>query len=179
MEFHEAANFLFDLRRFAPRPGLDPTRGLLAHLGEPQDGLACVQVAGSNGRGSTARLVERALGEAGLSVELYTSPYLDDVRERVRVDSWKISKAAVARATLDAGADLLNDVSGLEDPEMRLVAAVRVARRSGCRGAARRGVRRHWNDSRVGPVGLPTRPLVAGPVPVPRRWRRRFRARVG
>jgi dihydropteroate synthase len=72
MEFHEAANFLFDLRRYAPRPGLAPTRDLLGHLGDPHDELVCVQVAGSNGKGSTARMVERALREAGLSVGLYT-----------------------------------------------------------------------------------------------------------
>ncbi|MEF8852165.1 MAG: dihydropteroate synthase [Haloarculaceae archaeon] len=96
MEFHEAANFLFDLRRFAPRPGLDPTRGLLAELGDPHADLCCVQVAGSNGKGSTARMVERSLREAGLSVGLYTSPHLDDVRERVRVDGRKVSKAGVA-----------------------------------------------------------------------------------
>ncbi len=96
MEFHEAANFLFDLRRFAPRPGLDPTRELLAEVGAPHEELFCVQVAGSNGKGSTARMVERSLREAGLSVGLYTSPHLDDVRERVRVDGRKVSKAAVA-----------------------------------------------------------------------------------
>jgi dihydropteroate synthase len=95
MAFHEAANFLFDLRRFAPRPGLDPTRDLLAELGDPHEDLVCVQVAGSNGKGSTARMVERSLRQAGLSVGLYTSPHLDDVRERVRVDGRKISKDAV------------------------------------------------------------------------------------
>jgi len=95
MEFHEAADFLFDLRRFAPRPGLDPTRELLAELGDPHERLDCVQVAGSNGKGSTARLVERALREAGLSVGLYTSPHLDDVRERVRVDGRPITESAV------------------------------------------------------------------------------------
>jgi dihydropteroate synthase len=96
MEFHEAADFLFDLRRFAPRPGLDPTRDLLGHLGDPQERLACVQVAGSNGKGSTARMVERALREAGLSVGLYTSPHLDDVRERVRVDGRPMTESAVS-----------------------------------------------------------------------------------
>ena len=95
MEFHEAADFLFDLRRFAPRPGLDPTRDLLAHLGDPHENLRCVQVAGSNGKGSTARMVERALREAGVSVGLYTSPHLDDVRERVRVDGRPITESAV------------------------------------------------------------------------------------
>ncbi len=95
MEFHEAANYLFDLRRFAPRPGTDATADLLAHLGNPHDGLTCVQVAGSNGKGSTARMLDAVLQEAGLSVGLYTSPHLDDIRERVRVDGRKLPEAAL------------------------------------------------------------------------------------
>jgi len=95
MKFHEAANFLFELRRFASRPGTDATRELLSSLGDPHEGLRCVQIAGSNGKGSTARMVERTLREAGLDVGLYTSPHLDDVRERVRVNGRKIPEAAV------------------------------------------------------------------------------------
>jgi dihydropteroate synthase len=95
MEFHEAANFLFDLRRFALRPGTDATRSLLDHLDDPHDSLDCIQIAGSNGKGSTARMVERTLREAGLDVGLYTSPHLDDVRERIRVNGRKISESAI------------------------------------------------------------------------------------
>ncbi|KOX92351.1 dihydropteroate synthase [Haloarcula rubripromontorii] len=95
MEFHEAANFLFELRRFAPRPGTDATQDLLSSLGDPQEGLRCVQIAGSNGKGSTARMVERTLREAGLDVGLYTSPHLDDVRERIRINGRKLSEAAL------------------------------------------------------------------------------------
>ncbi|MFB6307774.1 MAG: dihydropteroate synthase [Haloarculaceae archaeon] len=95
MEFHEAANFLFELRRYPSRAGTDATRALLDHLGDPHDGLRCVQIAGSNGKGSTARMVERALRETGLDVGLYTSPHLDDVRERVRVNGRKLTEAAL------------------------------------------------------------------------------------
>jgi dihydropteroate synthase len=95
MDYHEAANTLFDLRRFAPRPGTAATEALLEHLGDPQTGYECVQIAGSNGKGSTARMLEAVLREAGLSVGLYTSPHLDSVRERVRVDGRDLSKAAV------------------------------------------------------------------------------------
>ncbi|WP_276254571.1 dihydropteroate synthase [Halomontanus rarus] len=96
MEYHEAANFLFDLRRFRPSPGTASTADVLAHLEDPHDGLACVQIAGSNGKGSTARMVERALREAGLSVGLYTSPHLEDVRERIRVDGRKLPRSELA-----------------------------------------------------------------------------------
>ena len=92
MKFHEAANFLFDLRRFSPRPGTDATAALLEHLDDPHDGLDCIQIAGTNGKGSTARMVESTLREAGLSVGLYPSPHLDDVRERITVDGRPLSE---------------------------------------------------------------------------------------
>jgi len=95
MRFHQAANYLFDLRRFGSRPGTEPTRELLAALGEPQDGVPCVQITGSNGKGSTARMVESVLRTAGLDVGLYTSPHLDDIRERVRVNGRKLSEQAL------------------------------------------------------------------------------------
>jgi dihydropteroate synthase len=95
MEYHEAANFLFDLRRYSPRTGVESTRRLLDYLDAPDEDLRVVQIAGSNGKGSTARMVERVLREAGHSVGLYTSPHLDDIRERVRIDGRKVPKAAV------------------------------------------------------------------------------------
>jgi dihydropteroate synthase len=95
MEYYEAANFLFDLRRYPSRTGVAPTRRLLEHLGSPADSFRVVQIAGSNGKGSTARMVESVLREAGLDVGLFTSPHLDDLRERVRVNGRKVSKAAV------------------------------------------------------------------------------------
>jgi dihydropteroate synthase len=95
MEYHEAASFLFDLRRYPTGAGTDATGGLLSHLDDPHADLTCVQVAGSNGKGSTARMLDRVCREAGLDVGLYTSPHLDDVRERVRVNGRKIRESAV------------------------------------------------------------------------------------
>ena len=92
MRYHEAADFLFRLRRFGSRPGIESTADLLAHLGNPHEGVAFVQIAGSNGKGSTARMTERILREAGLSVGLFISPHLDDLRERIRVDGRKIPR---------------------------------------------------------------------------------------
>jgi len=95
MEYHEAANFLFDLRRYPSRTGVDPTRRLLEHLDLSGSDLRIVQVGGSNGKGSTARMVESVLREAGYDVGLYTSPHLDDLRERVRINGRPVTKAAV------------------------------------------------------------------------------------
>ncbi|WP_248909595.1 dihydropteroate synthase [Halocatena marina] len=95
MEYYEAANFLFDLQRYPPRRGTDATRALLGELGDPHDELTCIQIAGSNGKGSTARMVEQVLRETGLDVGLFTSPHLSDVRERVRVNGRKITKRSL------------------------------------------------------------------------------------
>ena len=95
MRFHQAANYLLDLHRFGSRPGTDATRELLNALGNPNDDLACVQIAGSNGKGSTARMVESILRSAGLDVGLYTSPHLDDIRERVRINGRKIAEQSL------------------------------------------------------------------------------------
>ncbi|MFC7200289.1 dihydropteroate synthase [Halospeciosus flavus] len=96
MRYDEAANFLLDLQRLGPKAGTASTADLLAQLGDPHEGPTYVQVAGSNGKGSTARMVERVLREAGLDVGLYTSPHFDDLRERVRVNGRKIPETAVA-----------------------------------------------------------------------------------
>ncbi|MEF8856114.1 MAG: folylpolyglutamate synthase/dihydrofolate synthase family protein, partial [Haloplanus sp.] len=96
MEYHEAANTLFDLRRFAPRPGTRPTEALLEHLDDPHDDVDCVQIAGSNGKGSTARMLASVLEAAGLDVGLYTSPHLDFVGERIQVNGRNLSKSALA-----------------------------------------------------------------------------------
>ena len=96
MKFHDAANFLFGLRRYPPKPRLSATRDLLAALDDPHEDCAFAQVAGSNGKGSTARMAESILREAGLDVGLYTSPHLDSVRERVTINGRPITKAALA-----------------------------------------------------------------------------------
>jgi len=95
MDYHAAADFLSDLRRFALDPGTESIRGLLTHLDDPHEDVEFVQVAGSNGKGSTARMTESILREAGYRVGLYTSPHFDDVRERIRVDGRRITESAV------------------------------------------------------------------------------------
>ena len=96
MHYHEAANFLFDLRRFSVKPGTERVEALLDRLDHPDAAVPCVQVTGSNGKGSTARMTESVLREAGYSVGLYTSPHLSSLTERVRVDGRPMTESAVA-----------------------------------------------------------------------------------
>ena len=97
MEYHEAVNKLERLRRLRPKLGTETTASMLSELGDPHEDLTAVQIAGSNGKGSTARFLERMLREAGLDVGLYTSPDLNDLRERVRVRGQKIPRREVVR----------------------------------------------------------------------------------
>ena len=60
-------------------------RGFLLLLGNPQDSLRIIHIAGTKGKGSTCAFVAYILRESGFSVGLYTSPHLNDFRERIRI----------------------------------------------------------------------------------------------
>jgi dihydrofolate synthase/folylpolyglutamate synthase len=66
--------------------GLDRTRAVLAKLGDPQRRAITVQIAGTNGKGSTAAITEAILRAAGIRTGLYTSPHLCRFTERIRID---------------------------------------------------------------------------------------------
>mgnify|MGYP006285530677 FL=1 len=110
MRYHEAADFILDLRGLLMKPGTDATRELLGHLDDPHLGPDYIQIAGSNGKGSTARMLETTLRDAGLDVGLYTSPHMDDIRDRIRINDRPIPKSAVT-AFVEATQDYIRDRS--------------------------------------------------------------------
>ena len=77
---------LGDVRALGVDLGLDRVRLALSRLGDPQTRFAAVQIAGTNGKGSTAAMTEAILREAGLRTGLYSSPHLARFTERIRVD---------------------------------------------------------------------------------------------
>ena len=83
-------------RRFGMRPGLDAMRAVLAELGNPQDALRCVHVAGTNGKGATCAILDAVLRAAGHRVARYTSPHLVSVNERFFLDGAPAPDAALA-----------------------------------------------------------------------------------
>jgi dihydropteroate synthase len=95
MEYHEAVSYLEGLDRSRPKLGTETTSRMLSSLDEPHAGVDYVQIAGSNGKGSTAAMLERVLRSAGLDVGLYTSPDLNDLRERIRINGRKVPKKCV------------------------------------------------------------------------------------
>ena len=73
--------------------GLDAIRRLLGALGDPQRGIPTILVAGTNGKGSTSAALASLLTAAGFRCGLYTSPHLEHVEERLRIDGEAITEA--------------------------------------------------------------------------------------
>jgi dihydrofolate synthase/folylpolyglutamate synthase len=97
MTYPNAIHFLYDLRWFGAKFGLENTFKLAALAGNPQDKLRFIHVAGTNGKGSTCALLESIYRAAGLRVGLFTSPHLVSFRERIQVNRQLISEADVVR----------------------------------------------------------------------------------
>ncbi|MDE6715530.1 MAG: bifunctional folylpolyglutamate synthase/dihydrofolate synthase, partial [Muribaculaceae bacterium] len=79
----------------AYKPGLDNMRAMLAAIGNPQEKLKCIHVAGTNGKGSVSNLLAATLQKAGYKTGLYTSPHLVDFRERMRINGKMIPEQDV------------------------------------------------------------------------------------
>jgi len=78
--------------------GLDNITSLARGLGEPHRAVPCVHIAGTNGKGSTAAMLESILRAAGMRTGLYTSPHLERINERIRINGQEISDAGFAAA---------------------------------------------------------------------------------
>lgn len=101
MQFDEALNYLLSLghETLAIKLGLANTERLLEALGNPQSSFPSVQIAGTNGKGSTAVMLEAIARAARISTGLYTSPHLTNITERIRINSQEISREDFARLT--------------------------------------------------------------------------------
>ena len=97
MNYAEAIRFLYELRWFGAKFGLENTFKLAALAGNPQNQLRFIHVAGTNGKGSTCAMLESIYRAAGLRVGLFTSPHLVSFRERIQVNRQLISEEAIVR----------------------------------------------------------------------------------
>jgi dihydrofolate synthase / folylpolyglutamate synthase len=97
MTYPSAIRFLYNLRWFGAKLGLDNTYKLAELAGNPQDRLRFIHVAGTNGKGSTCAMLESIYRAAGLRVGLFSSPHLVAFGERIQVNRKLISEDDVAR----------------------------------------------------------------------------------
>lgn len=79
----------------AYKPGLERIAAFCKHMGNPQRNFFTIHVAGTNGKGSVSHIIASVLQQAGYRTGLYTSPHLQDFRERIRVDGEMIPKQKV------------------------------------------------------------------------------------
>ncbi|MGA1820485.1 MAG: bifunctional folylpolyglutamate synthase/dihydrofolate synthase [Thermoplasmatota archaeon] len=83
---------------FNINPGLGRIDRVLRHFGSPHLSIPAVHIGGTNGKGSTAALVESILGEFPLRTGLYTSPHLVSITERLRISGSEIERAELGKA---------------------------------------------------------------------------------
>jgi dihydrofolate synthase/folylpolyglutamate synthase len=93
VNYPDSVHFLYALGNEikTAKLGLERIRTVLAALGDPQDRLRIVHVAGTNGKGSTCAMIESGMRAAGLRTGLFTSPHLAEPTERIRIDGRPIS----------------------------------------------------------------------------------------
>ncbi|MBQ8550291.1 MAG: bifunctional folylpolyglutamate synthase/dihydrofolate synthase [Clostridia bacterium] len=106
MNYKESLEFLATLPRFPTHAGLERISVLMQKLGNPQNDLKFIHVAGTNGKGSVCSMTAGVLSAAGKHTGLYISPYIICFRERIQVNGEYISETDFARfATIvrDAG----------------------------------------------------------------------------
>lgn len=101
MQFQEAIRYLLSLghETLAIKLGLRNTELLLGALGDPQRSYPSVQIAGTNGKGSTAVILNSICGAAGIKSGLFTSPHLVSITERIRIGGQEISQKSFAEHT--------------------------------------------------------------------------------
>ena len=96
---NSAIDKIHEFQRFGSILGLERMNSLLKLLGNPQDELKIIHVAGTNGKGSTCRYIYSVLQAAGYKTGLYTSPFLEFFNERIELDGKYISDDDLAEYT--------------------------------------------------------------------------------
>ena len=132
MNYSEALTYIHSISWTFCKPGLERIGVLCERLGNPQDSLRFIHVAGTNGKGSTCSMLSSVLRAAGYRVGLYTSPYIRFFNERMCVDGEPIADEELAEITEEVRpiADSMED----KPTEFELITAIAFVyfKRHGC-----------------------------------------------
>ena len=96
MDYREALQYIDGVSSLGSRPGLERVAALLHRLGDPQEKLRFVHIAGTNGKGSCAAMTASVLRAAGYRTGLFTSPYLFRFNERMQINGEPIGDEELA-----------------------------------------------------------------------------------
>ena len=99
MTYTDALNYIHSMPAFTGTIDFEKTKVLMEYLGQPQDRLKVIHIAGTNGKGSTAAFINSILIKAGYRVGLYTSPYIERFTERIKTVNCEISQNELADIT--------------------------------------------------------------------------------
>ena len=122
MTYEEALEYIHGISWTFCKPGLERIKALCDALGNPERSLKFVHVAGTNGKGSFCSMLSSVLSAAGYKTGLYTSPYIKEFNERMRVDGENISNETLSKITerVRPIADSLDD----KPTEFELITAI-------------------------------------------------------
>ena len=122
MNYTESLEYIHSINWCFCKPGLERIAELCHRLGDPQKNLKFVHIAGTNGKGSTSSMLESVLRAAGYKTGLYTSPYIRQFNERMRINGENIADDELASITSDIRpiADSMTD----KPTEFELITAV-------------------------------------------------------
>ena len=101
MTYNDAIAKIDSLMMFGSRPGLDRIFELLELMGNPQNKLKYVHIAGTNGKGSTSKMISAVLTNAGYKTGLFISPYIIDFTERIQIDNQMIPQNELTRCVAE------------------------------------------------------------------------------
>ena len=94
MTYGEAVKYILDIPKFSKKNSAEHTGFLLNSLGNPQDAVKVIHVAGTNGKGSVCAYLDAMLRSEGVRTGLFTSPHLVKINERIVIDGSPISDDA-------------------------------------------------------------------------------------
>ena len=97
MNYQQTLSYIYNLERFGIKLGLKNIADFLQDIENPHLNFPSIHIAGTNGKGSTAAILESILCSAGYRVGLYTSPHLVDFRERIRICGKEIDQNSVVQ----------------------------------------------------------------------------------
>lgn len=100
MQKQTAISYLTHRSWRTSRLGLERMRELMARLGNPQDGLKFIHIAGTNGKGSVSAMLSSILTESGYQTGLYTSPFINRFNERIQINGASISDEELEQTTV-------------------------------------------------------------------------------
>lgn len=92
MTYTQALNLILNKQSLGIKPGLERIFALLDKMGNPQDKLKIIHIAGTNGKGSVASTIANALTKSGYKTGLFSSPWVVDYREQIQIDNRFISE---------------------------------------------------------------------------------------